>query len=38
MFAKTIFGIEEKVFPDAVEGNILPSMGFELGISLEIIF
>ncbi len=38
MFGKTIFGIEEKVFPDATEGNILPSMGFEMGISLEIIF
>jgi hypothetical protein len=38
MFGKTVFGIEEKVFPDAVEGNTLPSMGFEMGITLEIIF
>jgi len=38
MNAKYVVGIEEKVLPNATEGNILPSMGFEFGISLKVLF
>jgi len=38
MNAKSVVGIEEKVLPNAPEGNILPSMGFEFGISLKVLF
>jgi len=38
MNAKSVIGIEEKVLPNAPEGNILPSMGFEFGISLKVLF
>jgi hypothetical protein len=35
---KTIVGIEEKIIPPSVLGNILPSMGLEFGVKLKIIF
>lgn len=38
MDAKAVVGIEEKVLPPSVTGNILPSMGFEFGVKLKIIF
>jgi hypothetical protein len=34
----TVVGIEEKVDPPLTDGDILPSMGFEIGISARIIF
>ena len=35
---KAVAGIEEKVFPDAPEGNVLSSMGLEFGISMQVLF
>ncbi len=35
---KSMVGIEEKVIPPSIQGNILPSMGFEIGIKMKIIF
>ena len=35
---KTVVGIEEKIIPPSVLGNILPSMGLEFGVKLKIIF
>ena len=37
-FAILMFGTEERVSPDYVEGNFLTSIGFELGTKLEIYF
>jgi len=34
----TVVGIEERVAPPSTEGSILPSIGFETGISIKIIF
>jgi hypothetical protein len=36
--AKAVVGVEEKVLPPSVEGNILPSMGLEFGVKLKIVF
>jgi len=33
-----VVGIEQKIIPPSTSGNILPSMGFEAGISIKIIF
>jgi hypothetical protein len=38
MDAKAVVGIEEKVLPPSVTGNILPSMGLEFGVKLKVIF
>ncbi|MGQ9616110.1 MAG: hypothetical protein ACUVWJ_06865 [Spirochaetota bacterium] len=38
LLLKAVAGVEERVFPESVEGNILPSMGFEIGTSVKIIF
>ena len=35
---KTVFGVEEKVLPPSYEGDILTSMGFEIGIITKILF
>ncbi|MBN2322368.1 MAG: hypothetical protein JXQ30_01440 [Spirochaetes bacterium] len=35
---KAVVGVEEKVLPPSVEGNILPSMGLEFGVKLKIVF
>ena len=35
---KTVAGVEERVFPESTEGNILPSMGFEIGTSVRVVF
>ncbi|MEM2111505.1 MAG: hypothetical protein QXX08_06470, partial [Candidatus Bathyarchaeia archaeon] len=35
---KAIGGVEERVFPESIEGNILPSMGFEFGTSVKVVF
>jgi hypothetical protein len=37
-FGQFQFGVEEKVAPDFVSGNLLKSLGFDLGITIEIIF
>jgi len=37
-YFKAIGGIEERVVPPSIKGNILPSMGLEFGINIKIIF
>ncbi len=37
-YIKIIGGIEERVIPPIVTGNILPSVGLEIGVSTKIIF
>jgi hypothetical protein len=37
-FSKLQFGVEEKVAPDYSSGNLLTSLGFELGLKMEIYF
>jgi hypothetical protein len=37
-FARLQFGVEEKVAPTSISGNKLTSLGFDLGITIEIIF
>ena len=35
---KTVVGVEEKIIPPSITGNVLPSMGLEIGIFARIIF
>jgi hypothetical protein len=37
-FFRFQFGVEEKVAPDYTSGNLLTSLGFELGLQMEIYF
>jgi len=37
-FSRFQFGVEEKVTPDYSSGNLLTSLGFELGLKMEIYF
>jgi hypothetical protein len=38
MNLKTVVGVEEKIIPPSITGNVLPSMGLEIGIFARIIF
>ena len=35
---KTVVGVEEKIIPPSVSGNVLISMGLEIGMYARIIF
>ncbi|KPJ85121.1 MAG: hypothetical protein AMS17_14890, partial [Spirochaetes bacterium DG_61] len=37
-YLKTVIGVEEKVLPPSISGNVLSSMGFEIGMYARIIF
>ena len=37
-FARFQFGVEDKVAPEYTSGNTLTSLGFDLGVTIEIIF
>lgn len=38
LYIKSVIGVEEKILPPSVEGNRLPSAGFELGAFMKILF